>query len=221
MILYNFKISPFEEYKSIITQLMISYNKKEERQIFNEVIENNKCQMMNELIEYLITYNKEDIVNFDSLIEELIKRKYMKVVKNTRERKQFIEEIIALSSLKKLKNSYSDKLLQLNLLNVNFLLSIVDLKLFLQYIEYPLFNNSNLLSVSEHKLNTSIKSIIYDLQCLFRNCDKEEYEESIIEKILKHFILFDNIPLSTFTPYFNAHYLNNIYFKCLFMKGTV
>ena len=200
--------------KSVVDECLKDKNKKND---FRHIITNNIQIFLNEQIIALLEYN--EIFNFDSLVSELISRKYSEITEDRNEKIKKLKEIKQLLNKYQYKNDKMTRNVLISLLALNSQINIFDFDLFIEYIKCPLYNNYSI-----YKINNQLQKIIENNNNqIYFKCQIIEFdsykETQLIEKYLKHFYLKDKMTFEKLNKYFNANYIKKFYSKMQFYLG--
>ena len=218
----NFILMPIDAFKKTMHSLITEVLKQDVKIIkqFQSVVQSILNLFSNEQIEHILTYRKDDVFNMDFLLYELIRRKFASAAKTTEEKKNKLVEINKLLDNMKLQSNFLKREVLISILDYEAQLNHYDLKLFMEYIECPIYYNIN-----RYKLSNEVQEQVKkNRQQRFNVSSDIQYktdsdEQKIIEDYLFHFFFFDNTPISTFNPFFNAKFLNKIFFRAQILKG--
>ena len=173
--------------------------------------------VLTEQIEYLLTFKSQ--FNFESLILELIERKYPIQPEDKKERIKILKEIKALLNYYKYKNDKMTRDVLLSILELNSEINIYEFYTFIEYVEVPMFDDTSLYNITP-KIKEQIKANNKQKELNVQIIKMEEKKEKkLIEKCLKHFFLRDKITYDQLSKYFNEKYLKDFYSKMKFYSG--
>ena len=209
------KLSYFKEVIQEIAKEAIKDQKKKES--FQNFFRTEESFLLTEHIEYLLTL--KDQFNFETLIPELIARKYPNQIQDKKERIKILKEIKTLLNGYKYKYDKMTRNVLLSILELNSDMNIYELDTFIEYIEVPMWDLSNIYNISP-KSREQIKSNSRqrDLYAQVIPIDRNE-ERKLIEKYLKHFFLNEKIDFKKLSKYFNENYIKRFYSKMKFYAG--
>ena len=209
------KLSYFKEVIQETAKEAIKDQKKKES--FQNFFRTEESYLLTEHIEYLLTL--KDQFNFETLIPELIARKYPNQIQDKKERVKILKEIKTLLNGYKYKYDKMTRNVLLSILELNSDMNIYELDTFIEYIEVPMWDLSNIYNISP-KSREQIKSNSRqrDLYAQVIPIDRNK-ERKLIEKYLKHFFLKEKIDFKKVSKYFNENYIKRFYSKMKFYAG--
>ena len=209
----------FSYLKEVIEAAVPECLKDEKKKLyFQQIFKNYKNQYTVELLEYLLTF--KDTFDFESLVNELISRKYPDQSDDKEDRVKTLKEI------KKILNDYKykyDKMTRsalLSILELNAEMNIYELDTFIEYIEVPMWDNSSLYNISKEskeQINKNSRQANLYVQVVRMDRGKEQ---KLIEKYLKHFFLKEKMEFNKFNKYFNESYIKRFYSRMQFYAGS-
>ena len=110
----------------------------------------------------------------------------------------------------------------ISLLKVNSELNIFDEKLFLEYLELPIFNDSNRYILNKEQIDFINKNSYLKFDFYHNIYKPSNYnEKELIENYLIHFFRFDNVDYKKYENYFKIDYLKKIYYKTKYLLGEI
>ena len=107
----------------------------------------------------------------------------------------------------------------LSILELNSEMNIYELDTFIEYIEVPIWDISNMYNITpkiREQIKTNNKQRDLYVQILPINRSKEKI---LIEKYLKHFFMKEKIEFNKLSKYFNENYIKKFYSKMKFYSG--
>ena len=217
-ILSSFKYAKLEYFKDVLNSLIdLIKADKEKKKNFDDFFLDKSKYLLTEQIEYILIFNS--LFHLEKLVVELIERKYPYQPKDKKERIKILKEI------KTILNKYNytkDKMtcnVLLSILELNSEMNIYEFDTFIEYIEMPLYDLSDIYNISK-ELKEKIKSNDYqnvlDVQVIYMDKIKEK---KLIEKYLKYFFLNDKIDCQKLNKYFNEDFIKIFYSKMKFYSG--
>ena len=218
----NFLFTPIDPFKKGFANILpqIFKNQKDTDKTLSKLRSSVNC-LTNDQMEFILTFRNDKNINLDFFLYELIKRKYVERPEKTEEQKKILVEINGLLDKMKFKFQFFKRELLLSLLNVDATLNHYDLKLFLEYLECPVSNSTDMYKITDDmkkqiQANASCRTFVSS------NIDyiASDAEKKLITKYLFHFFFFDNLSIDKFTNYFNLDFLNKIYYKAKVLKGS-
>ena len=218
----NFLFTPIDPFKKGFANILpqIFKNQKDTDKALSKLRSSVNC-LTNDQMEFILTFRNDKNINLDFFLYELIKRKYVERPEKTEEQKKILVEINGLLDKMKFKFQFFKRELLLSLLNVDATLNHYDLKLFLEYLECPVSNSTDMYKITDDmkkqiQANASCRTFVSS------NIDyiASDAEKKLITKYLFHFFFFDNLSIDKFTNYFNLDFLNKIYYKAKVLKGS-
>ena len=212
-------LAKIDYFKKIIKLIAKECDKNEEtKKQFNVFIVNYIDSFFNEHIYALLEY--KSIFNSDTLVCELINRKYSEMSDDKKERVKELKEIKQLLNKLNYKDDQMTRNILITILDLNSKINIFELETFLEYIQVPLHSNAHLYNITKD-LSDKIKANNEPKDCYLDQIiqPNETEDEKIIEKHLKHFFIKEKKPLKIFSKYFNEDYLKKFYSKMQFYLG--
>ena len=202
----SFITAKFEYFKEIIKSASEESLKEKKKGYFQKFLSNNKNSLLNEQLEFLISLNSQ--FNFEKLIPELITRKYPNQIEDKKERVKILKEIKTLLNEYKFKYDKMTRNVLISILELNSEMNIYELDTFIEYIEVPIWDISNMYNITpkiREQIKTNNKQRDLYVQILPINRSKEKI---LIEKYLKHFFMKEKIPLKD--KILSSHEINTL-----------
>ena len=215
LVINNITYLKLDTFQKVVKKIIKKCSKDEgssERIMTMEEYEIDK--FLNEQINALIEYRKE-------FCYELISRIYDDRIEDNLERVKMFKEIQKISN--KFGNDKTKRKVLYYILYLNSKMNIYELDTFIEYLQFPIFDNPSLFNKDLKEKFEGIEDqsdYLDSLEIEFKEptCNEEE-EENLIKKYLKHFYLKEKVLFEKFNKYFNTDFIKHFYSKMQFYLG--